>query len=580
MKFILFTILIPLLCCTACREISQEHSFINHAEALIETEPDSAYILLNRIAIPEQLNDKLFVRWCMLSGQLADALHKDMPHISFLIRAHDWLKQNGTLCERAQIGLYLGRSYVEDKKYEEAIVVYKEALEIAISNKNYNLTGFICSYMADLYSFKDMPCLSRQKYSEGAQYFLKAQNKRSYALALRDISYTYCLQDSFNLALDCLKQAESIIQLWNDSIAYSSITNALGNVYEMMDSLDNAEKYLLKSLDFDNNDIAPSYLALSRMYIDNGDLDKGKYYLSKSEGNPQNAYISAGTIYQYYMIEKEMDNPYKALSYLESYNHISDSISKLQNEARIDEIEKKYDHIKLLSENDKLRISQLYSFILLIIAVATSLLMAFLYQLKSKRDNKIMYEQLKDLDSKEKKLLQFVVDLDSKEKELQQLNLLLAKNEQFIDVEKTLDDKVLIYQRQKKEICEMRNEIITLKHKMLFSTSIVKKIISLSQIIVPGATKSPLTNKDWRLLMNKVDEIYFLFSEKLLKQSFKEDSVEMHYCYLTLLQLDKAQESVILNINPESVSKLRFRVRKKLNIVGDETSIYEYLTCV
>lgn len=84
--------------------------------------------------------------------------------------------------------------------------------------------------------------------------------------------------------------------------------------------------------------------------------------------------------------------------------------------------------------------------------------------------------------------------------------------------------------------------------------------------------------KDWKILMNKVDEIYFLFQEKLLSKGFKPESVEMRYCYLSLLLLDKNQEAVILHINPESVSKLRFRIRQKLQISGEDISIYCYFS--
>lgn len=57
----------------------------------------------------------------------------------------------------------------------------------------------------------------------------------------------------------------------------------------------------------------------------------------------------------------------------------------------------------------------------------------------------------------------------------------------------------------------------------------------------------------------------------------REGSVEMQYCYLSLLSLDKNQEAVILHVNPDSVSKIRFRVRQKLQISGENISINDYL---
>lgn len=577
MKLLLSIFIIQIFFYTGCISNKKEHHIINRAEALMKTNPDSAFLLLESIIIPDKLDDRLFAHWCMLSGEVADNLHKDMPYTSFLLKAQIWYERYGTIYEEAQIGLYLGRSYVEDKKYDEAMRCYVNALDIALRGKEYNVAGFVCSYMADLYVFKDLPSQARLKYKEGAEFFLKAHNKRSYSFALRDISYTYCLQDSFYLALQYLKQAESIVSAWNDSIAYSSIANALGNVYEMMDSLDTAKKYLLKSLDYDQNDMAPTYLALSRMYKNSGNVDSAKYYLEKSKMNINNGYILAGITYQDYLLEKELDNPYKALSLLESYCQISDSVSLLQNEARIDEIEKKYNHIKILNENDQLRINQLYYVIMMIVAVAGCLFWAFLYQLKSKRDNEIMYNQQKELDSKEKRLLQLVVDLETKEKDLERLRVLLSQNKQPLDIGKLYEEKELTYQRQKEEVLKIRKEILYLKNKMLFSLSIVRKIIKLSNIVIPGATMSPLLNRDWTMFMNKVDDIYLLFKERLLDMGIREGSVEMQYCYLSLLSLDKNQEAVILHVNPDSVSKIRFRVRQKLQISGENISINDYL---
>lgn len=577
MKLLLSIFIIQIFFYTGCISNKKEHHIINRAEALMKTNLDSTYLLLESIITPDKLDDRLFAHWCMLSGEVADNLHKDMPYTSFLLRAQTWFERYGTVYEQAQIGLYLGRSYVEDKMYDEAMRSYVNALDIALRGKEYNVAGFVCSYMADLYVFKDLSSQARLKYKEGAEFFLKAHNKRSYSLALRDISYTYCLQDSFYLALQYLKQVESIVSAWNDSIAYSSITNALGNVYEMMDSLDTAKKYLLKSLDFDQNDMAPTYLALSRMYKNSGNVDSAKYYLEKSKMNINNGYTLAGITYQDYLLEKELDNPYKALSLLESYCQISDSVSLLQNEARIDEIEKKYNHIKILNENDRLRINQLYYVIMLVVAVTGCLFWAFLYQLKSKRDNEIMYNQQKELDSKEKRLLQLVVDLETKEKNLERLRVLLSQNKQPLDIGKLYEEKELTYQRQKEEVLKIRKEILYLKNKMLFSMSIVRKIIKLSNIVIPGATMSPLSKRDWTMFMNKVDDIYLLFKERLLDMGIREDSVEMQYCYLSLLSLDKNQEAVILHINPDSVSKTRFRVRQKLQISGENISINDYL---
>ena len=100
--------------------------------------------------MPDNLSDKLLARWCMLSGKVADTLYTDLPYVQQLLRAQAYYKSHGTKQEQAKIGLYLGRSYVEDKENEKAMKVYLQALDIALRSEDYNQAGYICSYMGDL----------------------------------------------------------------------------------------------------------------------------------------------------------------------------------------------------------------------------------------------------------------------------------------------------------------------------------------------------------------------------------------------------------------------------------------------
>lgn len=171
MKSILTITFIFLFFCFACKENSHGHFLVNQVENLVETNPDSAYSLLNNVVIPDRLDDDLFAYWCLLLGRVANDLHKDMPYTLFLLQAREWYEQYGTPNEQSEIGLYLGRSYMEEKKYNEAMTVFLSTLNIAKDAEEYNWAGYICSYIADLYEFKDMFEQARKKYQEGAEYF-------------------------------------------------------------------------------------------------------------------------------------------------------------------------------------------------------------------------------------------------------------------------------------------------------------------------------------------------------------------------------------------------------------------------
>ena len=54
-----------------------------------------------------------------------------------------------------------------------ATKAYSEALNLAKKKHLYNVAGYICSYMADLYTYTGQGSEERRKYEEAADYFKK-----------------------------------------------------------------------------------------------------------------------------------------------------------------------------------------------------------------------------------------------------------------------------------------------------------------------------------------------------------------------------------------------------------------------
>ncbi len=244
----------------SCRENREATERMDRAEMLLVSNPDSAYMILEGIELPDKLNERQFARWCMLFCKAADKTSNDMAYTIQLHRAKKWYKHHGSTEQQAWIGLYLGRSYVEDKLFIPASEVYLEALELTKEKQLYNITGYICSYMADLYEYTRQRSEERRMYEEAARFFKKAHNERSYAFALRDISKTWISDDSLSLALNLMLKADSIITTMKDSVGISSIANGLGNVYESMGELEKAKKSYQRSSSYGKTNSGPNNL--------------------------------------------------------------------------------------------------------------------------------------------------------------------------------------------------------------------------------------------------------------------------------------------------------------------------------
>ena len=558
-----------------CRDESDATYLIDRAESLLKSDPDSSLILLDSIAVPDNLSDKLLARWCMLYGRVADTLYTDLPYIQQLLRAQAYYEDHGTKQEQAKIGLYLGRSYVEDKENEKAMKVYLQALDIALRCEDYNQAGYICSYMGDLYDFEGDYLLGKDKYKEAESYFRKAGNIRSSAIAFQDIGRMYAFSDSLDIALTFLLKADTIIVEVGDSSDIGTIYNGIGNIYNMLDNKELAKLYLWKDINMSDFDDAPSYRTLAGIYIEEGDFKNARICLEKASVPSFNDMTRFSVLYGYSLLEKAEGNWEKAWFYLDEYNSASDSILTIRNRENIIKMEKEYEHLKISLENMRLRSDKQTYLIYLIISVSILLILLWVFQIRIDRKNKRLLKQEIDLSNKSNELFRLRDNLRNKQDRLEALSIQLSeKNEKLneLDSREKLEKE---YEQIKKEEETLVLRIAERRKDLFLSSAIAKKVIKLSQKVVPGATKSPLSEKDWQNMITQVNEVYPFLADRLA--AFNLSAAELRYCYLSLLGLDSIGESILLHIQPDSVNKRRQRVRQRLGIIAKELDLCAYL---
>ena len=558
-----------------CRDESDAIYLIDRAESLLKSDPDSSHILLDSIAVPDNLSDKLLARWCMLSGKVADTLYTDLPYVQQLLRAQAYYKSHGTKQEQAKIGLYLGRSYVEDKENEKAMKVYLQALDIALRSEDYNQAGYICSYMGDLYDFEGNYLLGKDKYKEAESYFRKAGNMRSSAFALRDVGRMYAFSDSLDIALIFLLKADTIIVEVGDSSDIGTIYNGIGNIYNMLGNKELAKLYLWKNVNMSDFDDAPSYRTLAGIYIEEGDFKNARICLEKASVPSFNDMTRFSVLYGYSLLEKAEGNWEKAWFYLDEYNSASDSILTIRNRENIIKIEKEYEHLKISLENMRLKSDKQKYFIYWVISVSILLILLWVFQIRIDRKNKRLLKQEIDLSNKSNDLFRLRDNLRNKQDRLEALSIQLSeKNEKLneLDSREKLEKE---YEQIKKEEETLVLRIAERRKDLFLSSAIAKKVIKLSQKVVPGATKSPLSEKDWQNIITQVNEVYPFLADRLA--AFNLSAAELRYCYLSLLGLDSIGESILLHIQPDSVNKRRQRVRQRLGIIAKELDLCAYL---
>ena len=558
MKHLLYALLLFILVLPGCRKENHRLPLFRSIEALLPTYADSASVLLDSLKTPDELDDETFARWCMLRGKVTDETATGLLPIYQWQRAQQWFVRHGTPEEQARIALYLGRAYVEDGEYDKAMQLYADALQLAKDHRAYNVAGYICAYMADLYGFRNMIGEVLKKRKEAGEFFKEAGNYKSYAYALKSLACQWADIDSFSYAIPLLQRADSVSQLIQNKDLIAAIANAFGLVYEMQGKYKDAEKYHLKAIETDGEESYKDSIALSYIYIKDNQLAKASKIIGSVTKYEQ---LSYNINEAYYLLYKTEEKYKEALHYKEICSDILDSLTIAQNETKVLEIEKKYNNSKIREENERLKIARQRDTIIIIIAISLFLLSVAGYIIYRQKTKAKIYHQQAIVDNMKIELLHLSVELEEKKQLLQKA---LA------------DNKTNIYELQR-EIEIISHKYNRLQKQSLETSTVGKKLISLTKKSKLESSQLS-TDKAWDSIMTEVDKIYPRFYS-LLKEAFPNlTEPERQYCYLHIFGFDSNDEAKLLGINPDSVRTKRTRIKQKLEKQADEgISLRDYL---
>lgn len=571
---ILFSLLLFFL--PSCKNEAREKQIIQRAETWFDTAPDSVLHILDSIPLPEEMTPSLATRWSMLYARAADKAGKEMPYVSQLQIAFKYYKNQKQWPEAAEAGLYLGRSYVVDKEYDQAMQTYTDALEIALEIDDYNRAGYICSYMGDLYEVDGNYAMAATKYEESNSYFHQADNQKSYAFGLVNEAFCYVITEHNETALSLLQKADTVATSLNDPEVKAYVYNGLGNAYLQLKNYDLAEFYIRKGIQLDSIEIAADYASLADIYYERRDKEKALRYLEKARNLTTNKISMAGIDHKYYLLNKDDENYKEALHYLEQYVITADSIVTLENSLNMMEIENKYNHLKLQNENKQLKINQQRNQIVVFSLAFGCIFLLAIYLWMLRRKNQQIGKQQMCINQQKQEIYSTSLALQKKKNELQKQCFRMEETKRLLHLQGSYEEEENKYEKLKSIVEDLSTHLHELKEERLLQSPLAKKLQKISQTVKPNHTQPLISDRYWHTIEEQVTEVYPALATQM--ETVGLTNAERRFCYLTLFQLDTTALSVLLNIIPESVNKQRLRVRQKFNLVGKNVDLYQYLS--
>ena len=238
-----------------------------------------------------------------------------------------------------------------------------------------------------------------------------------------------------------------------------------------------------------------------------------------------------------------------------------DSLTLVQNETKVLEIEKKYNNAKdtgrerTIKDYTAKEYNHHHYCHLLILTISCRI-----YHLPAEKQSQIYYQQT-ILDKMKIELLHLSAELEEKKQILQ----------------KALADKENNAHKLQQEIEVISYKYNRLQKQSLETSTVGKKLISLTKKNRLEDSQLP-TDKTWHSIMTEVDKIYPQFYS-LLKEAFPNlTESEYQYCYLHIFGFDANDEAKLLGINPASVRMKRTRIYQEVQLKHDkETFLRDYI---
>jgi tetratricopeptide (TPR) repeat protein len=435
----------------------------------------------------------------------------------------------------------IGMVYKSWNNYDKAIEFFNKALQIDEKLGNRHKLSIRLSNIGQVY-------LSWGKTSEAIDYFNKALQidkelnvPGKIAIRLHGLGLAYMSLNEFQKAIQYFEESLKTYKSLNIEYQTAIVLESIGDAYNELGQFNLAEKYYNESLSLSQSiNLKPTIIEAAR----------NLYELFKTQKNYQ-----------------------KSLQYFEIFKVAEDSVFSEASARQINEFEIRYETEKKENENQLLtkdiQIKErnqwfLLTLIIALIVLSASLFYAFSLKRKSLRQSRILYEKENELTrlkiehvEKQNHHLQEVLFAEEEIKKLQ-LHSIEQKNHELTSATLLIASKNEAFENLQKMA-----EQIRLKSSDDGNEKIREMIREIN--------RQTDVESQWEQFRVHFESIHKSFFVKLRENTPGLTQTDLQLCAYIKLNMATKEISKLLNITPESVNTHRYRLRKKMELSGQET---------
>lgn len=433
------------------------------------------------------------------------------------------------------LNIRIGVIFYYQKKYDQALQYYDDALE-ALGRSRFTSSGLVPKYKLKILNNIAAIYIQKNEYDRALEYYITA-----------------------------LKENTGV----GDDQIEASFLNNIGICYMEKKEFSLANHYFHKALNIreklgDKRGIAQVYNNLGKNYVYNGNFTEASNYfqialkLGRELGNKESMIVSLQSLSNIYDTLKMYKN---ALTAYKEYEAINDSLFNIENVQRIAQLETQYKFEKQQklfdlelrrreAESEKIKLIYLIVGGTLFFLLMTSVLLIYLQ--RSKIKNSLLLRQKLDLEHN-----QIILEKQKLEKELEFKNRELTTN-------------VMYLLRKNEMITGISEKLI--KSKFDFKSENQKIIQEIISELKAGQDKDV-----WSEFEAHFTQVHFDFYKRLNELFPGLSANEKKLCAFLRLNMSTKEISAITYQSVNSIIVARSRLRKKLNIQGEDVNLVNFL---
>ena len=563
-----------------------------HAESVMFDHPDSALHILEAMPMPSVRRDKEnHALWCLLVTQAQCKQVMKIPSDSLVRIAYDYYKPTNNARRKAMSALYMGDINYDLGNIEEAMQYYLEGKTEVEKTEDYKTGYLIMSSLGKLYLYRRLADYALEACTKAYDYAVKDSSKRYQMTSLQYLARCYCISDKLPEAIDIYRKCSDLaLEIgYRNNQYYYDVQSEIALVYT------NSLQYE-KSLEILKTfpKIYQHYSLIGTNYLMLSQFDSAYLYLNKAL-NTDNVYAKKAIYNSLYELADTPEYRKYLKSYCDSLLFYTDSVMSLDKGKEIIAYKEKYDHQKLITEQQRLKLekadAQRMMFIITICLIIVIAVVAYLYQKRLVRKETTIRKQSEKLQNYMLQLHEYetqlmqnnrymeelqeqiscqVVNAEDIESYREQIDSLQSENSRLSENINTLQQHIAEYtskldkaRRDTEKFRSISEENLNLKQRermladyVVDNDSLVKELREKCRV---------LDDMEWETLEQMCESTYGNFVSRLQSICPTLTKQELHLCILIKLRFSNSQMSEIFGVSVSSVSQKKFRLKKHLS---------------